>query len=79
MNASGQTATTTLTSGETDLSWDAGLQLVAFPSVSIDKILVSSSPVYLTDLVTYTLRIENTGPTILTVIPLEDIYRNNFV
>ncbi|MEZ4657155.1 MAG: SdrD B-like domain-containing protein [Caldilineaceae bacterium] len=56
---SGRTATTTLDSGENDMSWDAGIQ--PLPRLAINKVSHPST-VQPGDLITYTFRYTNTGP-----------------
>ena len=44
------------------------------PGVDLDKALVSSNPAHLTELVTYTIRLTNTGNTTLVNLPLTDTF-----
>jgi uncharacterized repeat protein (TIGR01451 family) len=44
------------------------------PNIALQKVRASPSPVMLSDLVTFTIRLTNTGPTTLTLIPLTDSF-----
>ncbi|MBP9072110.1 MAG: DUF11 domain-containing protein, partial [Caldilineaceae bacterium] len=47
--------------------------------VAVEKVILSATPAYLTERITYSIRITNTGNTVLTKVPLTDIYERPYL
>lgn len=73
----GETATFTITSGQVDTSWDAGLLFIA--DYTITKTLNTPEPVRTGELISFTIRITNTGLMTITMLPLIDTYDANYL
>jgi len=55
------------------------LPLVPTPGLLVDKVLESNDPAYVTELVTFTIHITNTGNSRLTYVPLTDTYDSAYL
>jgi hypothetical protein len=55
------------------------LAFVPVPTLAVEKILNTPEPVRAGDAISFTIRITNTGTTVITVLPLEDAYDTNYL
>ncbi|MCB0073927.1 MAG: hypothetical protein KDE20_20810, partial [Caldilineaceae bacterium] len=60
-----------------NMTLDAGFVLM--PSLAIEKMLNTPDPVRVGDAISFTIRITNTGPTTIVVLPLEDTYETDYL
>ncbi len=70
--ATGKTACTQLTSGENDLSWDAGMYIDIKADLSIEK-SVNKADAKHADILTYTVIVRNDGPNEATGVTVRDL------